>query len=134
MRQIAIIVITVFIFSMANWGQAYYEASGQTAVFTLMAGAKAGPSSVVKNVSMVKTASVFRLVYDGNRLTISGGFTGELKLYRLNGKQIGTWGVDESGIVGLNRSLASEVYLARFEEKGGTVKTVRLAVIAEGGR
>ena len=42
----AITAVAIMAYAAAGWSQAYYEASGQTVVFTLAAGAKAGPSAI----------------------------------------------------------------------------------------
>lgn len=49
MRNIIVISFVIFSFSITCWSQAYYEASGQTAVFTLTAGAKAGPTAIKRS-------------------------------------------------------------------------------------
>ena len=46
MRHSAITGAVILGFALACWSQAYYEASGQTAVFALTAGAKAGPAAI----------------------------------------------------------------------------------------
>ncbi len=119
--------------AIAGWCQDYYEASGQTAVFTLTAGAKAQPSAL-KSVNKVKPEAAFRVTCTGNRLIISGGFTGEAKLYRLNGRLVGVCQINHTGKSVLNFSLPSDVYLVRFEGNGGEIKIARLTVLPEGGR
>ena len=54
MRRIAIATGAMLCFAVAGWSQAYYEASGQTAVFTLAAGAKSGPAAI-HNDPVVRT-------------------------------------------------------------------------------
>jgi hypothetical protein len=46
MRRIAIAAALLLSLTVTGWSQAYYEASGQTAVFTLSAGAKSGPAAI----------------------------------------------------------------------------------------
>jgi len=46
MIKISAVLSTILCFSFLCWSQAYYEASGQSQVFTLSAGAKSGPASI----------------------------------------------------------------------------------------
>jgi hypothetical protein len=46
MRQIVWAAAILFATAAAGWSQAYYEASGQTQIFTLAAGAKVGPAAI----------------------------------------------------------------------------------------
>jgi hypothetical protein len=46
MERIALATAVIITCTVAGWGQACYEASGQTAVFTLKAGAKSGPAAI----------------------------------------------------------------------------------------
>lgn len=44
MKRIAVTVIVIMACAISGWSQAYYEASGQTDIFTLAPGAKTGHS------------------------------------------------------------------------------------------
>lgn len=92
MRRIAMMITMVLCFAIIGWSQAYYEASGQTAVFMLTAGAKAGPSAI-KSSPVVRTA-----LNKGMKVSTSRGgimialpaFQGhaDIALYDIKGRQI----------------------------------------------
>jgi hypothetical protein len=101
MKRIVVLGIFVLAGITAGWGQAYYEASGQTSVFRLTAGARSEPaaihpghlsravitsgvnvihsnSSVVVTLPDVKSGRVAIAIYDikGRRVHRRDGLTG----------------------------------------------------------
>ena len=80
-------------FAMAGWGQQYYEASGQTAVFTLTPGAKSGPASIRgKAVLYSGTQSGIRIaiVKGGIVVTLLSQRHGQsdVAIYNVAGRQV----------------------------------------------
>jgi hypothetical protein len=94
MGRIVLALAIVFSLSTAGMGQAYYEASGKTQVFTLAAGIKAGPSGIkdahtinhsVMNtsISVITTKSAISI----SLLAIQSGYA-SITLYNIAGRQI----------------------------------------------
>ncbi len=109
--------------------QQYYEASGQTTVFTLTAGAKAGPgsSAVLYHAPLTPIASPHMLVTVQNGIHIRiPGFNGlgRVSIYNLAGTTIQTAYIDGSSTVAL-RSVPNGVYFAQLEVNGRVVQTTR---------
>lgn len=93
MVRIAIIGAIIFGFVVSGWSQAYYEASGQTAVFTLVAGAKSGPAAIGKGPDMQAVLN------GGIKVTMSRGIivvvipvayqkNANIALYDIRGRQV----------------------------------------------
>lgn len=79
--------------AMAGWGQQYYEASGQTAVFTLTPGAKSGPSSIRGRVVSrmgPQTGMRIAMVKGGFVVTLLSQRHGQsdITMYDMAGKQV----------------------------------------------
>jgi hypothetical protein len=79
--------------AMAGWGQQYYEASGQTAVFTLTPGAKSGPSSIrgrVVSRTGPQTGIRTAMVKGGLVVTLLSQRHGQsdISIYDMAGKQV----------------------------------------------
>ena len=73
----------------AIWSQQYYEASGQTRVFTLTAGAKAGPSAVLPGSRIARSVAPHMqvTVQNGVHISILGvQGQGRVSIYNLAGK------------------------------------------------
>jgi len=113
------------------FAQGYFEASGQTAAFTLAAGSKAGwnPSMAVEKSRAMPAAGVFRISASGNGLFVHTGARGVIKLYDVRGRMAASVTVKHSGYVALPRVLANGIYAARFEAPGLAMKAARLAVV-----
>jgi hypothetical protein len=93
MRKTVLVAATILSCATAGWGQFYYEASGQTAVFTLAAGAKSGPvtipGGVVKHTRINSGISVIA-TRGGIVITLPALQHGkaDIALYNLSGRQI----------------------------------------------
>jgi hypothetical protein len=114
--------------AVAN-AQQYYEASGQTSVFTLTAGAKAGPgtSAVRLNSHLTPSAPPHMLVTMQNVihiiiLGVQGH--GRVSIYNLVGKTIQTAYIDGKSSITL-KSVPRGVYFARLEVNDRLVQTTR---------
>jgi len=77
----------------AGWGQAYYSASGSTAVFTLSPGAKSGPDAIRRDLAVhsgigspVTIASVKGFLFVSSSSQRHG--LGDIALYNIAGKQV----------------------------------------------
>jgi len=109
----------------------YFSASGQTASFTLTAGAKAGWNStaaVEKSPSLV-LPSTLKISSTGSGLFVQTGAKGVLKIYDVRGSLATSLSIDHDGFTALPRGLANGVYVARFESLNKIVKVARLAVV-----
>jgi hypothetical protein len=93
MSRIALTLTAIIGCAVACWSQAYYEASGQTQVFTLTPGAKSGPASI-RNGSFLHAK-----MNGGIRVTATrGGISiilpaqrhgsADIALYNIAGRQI----------------------------------------------
>jgi hypothetical protein len=136
MRRIVITSATVLCCIITGWSQAYYEASGQTTVFTLAAGAKAGPSAI-KGSPVVRTA----LNREMKVTTSRGGIMvalpalqghADITLCDIKGRQI----CRQQGLSGTtvrleNRTLAAGVY-SIIVRANGQRYTRRVAVSGRG--
>lgn len=79
--------------AVAGWGQAFYEASGQTAVFTLTPGAKSGPAAIRgRAVSRSGKGSAIRIVAvkGGMVVTLLSPRRGQsdISIYEMTGRQV----------------------------------------------
>ena len=100
MKRIAITLVILGCV-VACWSQAYYEASGQTQVFTLTAGAKSGPVAIRKGSLMrtEKNSGINLAVTRGGIVITLPSLrrgSADISLYDLAGRQIfrqrGYWG------------------------------------------
>jgi hypothetical protein len=83
----------LFAFAVAGWGQAYYEASGQTQVFTLTAGAKAGSAAIKRSPALLaapKNGICVKAFRGGFLVTLLGLQRGyaDIVLYDIKGRQV----------------------------------------------
>ena len=112
--------------------QSYYEAFGQTQVFTLTAGAKAEwyhPGTATGKAMVMPVHSPFYISVAENGLFVHTGAKGVIKLFDVRGRMAVSLPVEHDGLVPFSRGLANGIYVARFEAPGITVKTARLAVV-----
>jgi hypothetical protein len=133
-----IVHLLVFICVVAGWSQTFYESSSQTQVFTLKAGAKAGPTAinnssislpVINNgisVMTLKGSIVVKLPSFHSRSTT-------IALYDIRGRQV----YRQEGITGSAlrldaRSFAPGVYSVIFRADGK--KFSRVVAISGRGR
>jgi hypothetical protein len=137
MKRIALVITAVFGLAAACWGQAYYEASGQTQVFTLAAGAKAGwdvPATPVKaSCSSHVDPSISILTHsgkNGTRVCVSGRQEhSHIAIYNAAGQRLWNREVDKSvSPFAAAVRLAPGVYFARLSVNGQTAQTTRFMV------
>jgi hypothetical protein len=110
------------------FAQQYYEASGQTRVFTLSAGAKAGPSAirnVGRTIPSLKSPMLVTM-QNGIRISVSG-IQGQsrVSIYNLAGKRMQLAVISEKSPVALRSDLPCGVYFARLEMNGNLVQSIR---------
>lgn len=108
--------------------QQYYEASGQTQVFKLTAGAKAGGSGILTRSRIAKTASPRMLVttQNGIRIGISGvQGQGRISIYNLAGKRLQITEIAGNASVVLGSDISTGVYIARLEVNGHLAQSTR---------
>jgi len=76
----------------AGWGQAYYSASGTTAVFTLTPGAKTGPAAIRQNLVRSEIGNPVAIASVKGYLVVSSSSQrhglGDIALYNIAGKQV----------------------------------------------
>lgn len=136
MKRFTLSLAIIFGFAVASRSQAYYEASGQTAVFTLAAGAKAGPS-VIKGSFVVRTALNGEMkvtTYRGGIMIALPAIQGhaDITLYDIIGRQI----YRQQGFSGTmirleTRTLAAGVYSILVRSNGQSY-TRRVAISGRG--
>jgi hypothetical protein len=108
--------------------QQYYQASGQTQVFTLTAGAKAGPTAVLPHGRTACSIAPHMLVImqNGVHLSILGvQGDGSVSIYNLSGKRVQMVEIAGNSSVALRPDLSNGVYFARLEVNGRLVQTTR---------
>jgi hypothetical protein len=109
--------------------QQYYQASGQTAFFTLTAGATAGPGgSAVRSVRPALSPVPHMLVAMQGGLHISlAGNRGlaRIVIYNLTGKRVQEADITGNAMVPIRSDLGYGVYFARLEANGRPVQTTR---------
>ena len=112
----------------ALWSQQYYQASGQTRVFTLTAGAKAGPSAVLPGSRIARAVQPHMLVntQNGVHISILGvQGKGRISIYNLVGKRVQSAEIFSASSFALRSDLSDGVYLARLEVNGQLAQTTR---------
>ena len=112
----------------ALWSQQYYQASGQTQVFTLTAGAKAGPSAVLPGNRVARSVKPHMLVTTQNGVHISIlGVQGQsrISIYNLAGKRVQSAETADASSLTLRSDISNGVYIARLEVNGRLVQTTR---------
>lgn len=110
------------------FAQQYYQASGQTQVFTLTAGAKAGPTTVrhVTNSALTTAPHLAMTTADGIRLSIAGVIGhARVTIYNLSGKVLQVAETNGCESIALRANLSNGVYFARLEVNGRLVQTTR---------
>jgi hypothetical protein len=93
MRRIVMTMAAIIGCAMACWSQAYYEASGQTQVFTLTPGAKSGPASIRSGSFLhAKMISGIRVSATGGGIAITlpalRHGSADIALYNIAGRQM----------------------------------------------
>lgn len=113
------------------FAQITLQASGQTAAFTLKAGAKAGWSGVapLDRSGKAPVSDLFRISMAGNRLFVQTGAKGVVRLMDSRGAVAATLAVEQDGFTALPGGLALSVYAARFDAPGMRSRTAKLAVV-----
>ena len=112
----------------ALWSQQYYQASGQTQVFTLTAGAKAGPSAVLPRSQIARSIMPHMLVTTQNGVHISIlGVQGQgrVSIYNLAGKRVQSAETAGASSLTLRTDISNGVYIARLEVNGRLVQSTR---------
>jgi hypothetical protein len=94
MKRIVLTVAAIIGCAMACWSQAYYEASGQTQVFTLTPGAKSGPAASIRSGSFLHAKMISGIRVSATR----GGIiimlpalrqeSADVALYNIAGRQM----------------------------------------------
>jgi hypothetical protein len=110
------------------FAQQYYEASGQTQVFTLTAGAKAGSTAILPHGRLTPSSAPHMLVtmQNGVHISIAGiQGNGRVSIYNLSGKRVQTAEITGKSSVALRSDLSGGVYFARLEVNGRLVQTTR---------
>jgi hypothetical protein len=110
------------------FAQQYYEATGQTRVFTLTAGAKAGPSAVRKVSRATPSLKSPMVITMQNGVHISvQDFQGigRISIYNLAGKQVQSAKINGKSMIALRSDLSIGVYYARLEVNGNIVQATR---------
>ena len=111
MKRLAIAVAVILGCAVAGWSQAYYEASGQTQVFTLTAGAKSGPAAI-RGGSVMRTGKK-----SGINITVTrGGIvirlpamhqgSVDISLYDITGRQV----YRQCGTIGISLRLETQTF------------------------
>jgi hypothetical protein len=126
----ALILFCMFpVFALA---QITLQASGQTAAFTLKAGAKAGWNSggnPIGKTAKAPASNTFRISMAGNKLFVRTGAKGVLRLVDSRGRTAATLVVEQDGFTELPLGLAISLYAARFDAPGMPARTAKLAVV-----
>jgi len=126
------LLILLCMLPVVAFAQITLQASGQTSVFTLTAGAKAGwnnPGTSVEVAAIAPVLSAFRVNAAGNGLFVQTGAKGMIRLFDVRGSLAAALTVERDGFIALSRGLANGVYAARFDAPSMTVRTTRLAVV-----
>jgi len=125
-------LILFCMFPVLAFAQITFQASGQTAAFTLKAGAKAGwnnGANPINNSAKAPVSNTFRISMAGNRLFVQTGAKGVIRLVDSRGLTAATLVVEHDGFTALPSGLAISIYSARFDAPGMRPKTAKLAVV-----
>jgi hypothetical protein len=112
----------------AVWAQQYYQASGQTQVFTLTAGAKAGSSAVLPGSRIARSVKPHMLVTTQNGVHISilcVQGQSRISIYNLAGKRVQSAEITGASSFALRSDISNGVYVARLEVNGRLVQSTR---------
>jgi hypothetical protein len=112
------------------WAQDYYEASGQSAVFTL----KAVTTATYTPIKASPVVRHIRIIYDGTKLRVFPAARGTLRIYQPNGRTLNVCPVDGAGMAAIKWPLGNGVYLLRFEADGLSAESFKLAVTSARGQ
>jgi len=125
-------LILFWMFPVLAFPQITLQASGQTAAFTLKAGAKAGWNKAGAPINgSVKSpvSEIFRISMAGNRLLVRTGSEGVIRLVDSRGRAVAMLAVEHDGFIASPRGLAIGLYAARFDAPGMRSRTAKLAVV-----
>jgi hypothetical protein len=137
MKRIALTVMAVFGLAALCWSQAYYEASGQTQVFTLAAGAKAGWEVLATPVKASRSSHVDPSMSiltnwgkNGIRVCVNGcQERSRIVIYNAAGQRLWNRDVDKSASpFAAAVRLAPGVYFARLSVNSQTAQAIRFMV------
>jgi hypothetical protein len=112
--------------------QEYYEASGQTQVFTLTAGARGNPSSIAnKNQSIAIAAPHLQVISQHGVYLHLQNTTAKatVSIYTIAGKRILNIGIDSRAPVAISKGLSSGIYFARLAIDSRVMQTVRFRMV-----
>jgi hypothetical protein len=121
-------LILLCLIPTALWSQQYYQASGQTQVFTLTAGAKAGPSAVLPRGRLTQSIAPHMLItiQNGVHINIRGiQGQGKVSIYNLAGKKVQSAEITGASSFALRSDISNGVYFARLEVSGRLVQSTR---------
>jgi hypothetical protein len=128
MLKVFLIPAVIFAFCFNIAAQEYVEASGQTAVFTLQAGAKAPWSGILMMQRSAGRSLPISLSASRNGATISFCVIGQkapsaatIAVYAVNGSLLERVGQSNDGSFHLSRNFADGFYTVRLEKAGQTL-------------
>jgi hypothetical protein len=112
-KFIAIVAISC----IAGNAQQYFEASDSTRVFTLTAGAKAGPSAVLAtNRGADHDAHLVITVRRGVYISAPGASAGaQVGIYNIMGIRVEQIAIENGVVIPVTKSLPDGIYFARLE-------------------
>jgi hypothetical protein len=119
-------------FPVLAFAQITLQASGQTAAFTLKAGAKSGwngAATPIDHSAKAPVSNTFRISMAGNKLFVQTGAKGVIRLVDSRGRTAATLTVEHDGFTELPSGLAISIYAARFDAPGMRSMTAKLAVV-----
>jgi hypothetical protein len=126
------VLVILSILCAVAMAQQYYEASGRTQVFTLAAGAKAGPSAMApESRRMHFIAPGIRITANNGVILHVQGITSKalVHVYNVAGKRVLRIDVDGGTSVTVSKLLQSGVYFARLEVNGRATQTIRFRMV-----
>jgi hypothetical protein len=115
--MISRVMVGLVILCIAANAQQYFEASGSTRVFTLMAGAKARPSAVMAtNRGGNRDPHLVVAVRRGVYISAPGSPAGsQVSIYNIIGKRVEQIAIDNTALIPVSRNLPDGIYFARLE-------------------
>lgn len=131
------LLLLIFILSWSVMAQSsgfvhrYLEVAGQTVVFDLKAGAKAGwatNGTAVSKVPLQSASEVFWIKAIGNSLVFPNGAIGTVKLFNVRGRMAAGPIAVREGLAAMPQGLTNGIYIARFEASGVSSKTAKMVV------
>jgi hypothetical protein len=122
-------LIIICLFPLLALSQQTIEASGQTKVFTLKAGAKAGPVGIKQVHKNLQRIPACINIVDGKYIVIkSVKQYGCVTLYNSLGNKLKVSFVNKDGIVNLPRALPSGIYFVKLDMHGQAVQASFLRI------